>query len=215
MVKRNAVISLNHKQKEQTITRTTKWRLSYLVQCYSGSHFTNDFNIIIKIRWRIIYVAMSRQVKLLWGSLCQNLGESKMKFPSNLNCVGNNLSVTSNHNYQSRYTPPPPPPPPPHVLQYFAIPGCFPYILFYRYLFSWLSSGRFVFAVCGSISVRELSKYLELLWTDVELPSPMTSQLNGCHHFVFLFLLIYSFSKLIMTCRLFVIYVREDNYSEL
>ena len=189
MVKRNAVISLNHKQKEQTITRTTKWRLSYLVQCYSGSHFTNDFNIIIKIRWRIIYVAMSRHVKILWGSLCQNLGESKMKFPSNLNCVGNNLSVTPNHPHQARYAPPPTPTPTyaPYVLHYFAIPGCFPYILFYRYLFSWLSSGWFVFAVCGSISVRELSKYLELLLTDVELPSPMTSQLNGCHHFVFLF----------------------------
>ena len=114
MVKRNAVISLNHKQKEQTITRTTKWRLSYLVQCYSGSHFTNDFNIIIKIRWRIIYIAMSRHVKILWGSLCQNLGESKMKFPSNLNCVGNNLSVTPNHHHQARYAPPPPHPHP-HV----------------------------------------------------------------------------------------------------
>ena len=45
------------------------------------------------------------------------------------------------------------------VLQNFAIPGCFPYILFYRYLFSLLSSGWFVIAVCGSISVRELVKY--------------------------------------------------------
>ena len=48
------------------------------------------------------------------------------------------------------------------VLQNFAIPGCFPYILFYRYLFS--------------------------LETDIELTSAMTSQLNGCpHFFVFLF----------------------------
>ena len=38
------------------------------------------------------------------------------------------------------------------VLQNCAIPGCFPYIFFYRYLFSLLSSGWFVFAVCGSIS---------------------------------------------------------------
>ena len=43
------------------------------------------------------------------------------------------------------------------VLQNFAIPGYFPYILFYCYLFSLLSSVWFVIAVvCGSISVREL-----------------------------------------------------------
>ena len=46
------------------------------------------------------------------------------------------------------------------VLQNFAIPGCFPYILFYHYLFSFLTSGWFVIAVYGSISVRELVKYL-------------------------------------------------------
>ena len=49
------------------------------------------------------------------------------------------------------------------VLQNFSIPGCFPYVLFYRYLFSLLSSGWFVIAVCGSVSVRELVKYLGLL----------------------------------------------------
>ena len=38
----------------------------------------------------------------------------------------------------------------------FAIPGYFPYILFYHYLFSLLSSGWFVIAVCVSISVRDL-----------------------------------------------------------
>ena len=42
----------------------------------------------------------------------------------------------------------------------FIIPGCSPYILFYCYLFSLLSSGWFVIAVCGSDSVRELVKYL-------------------------------------------------------
>ena len=41
------------------------------------------------------------------------------------------------------------------VLQNFTIPGYFPYILFYCYLFFLLSSGWFVIAVCGSISVRE------------------------------------------------------------
>ena len=44
------------------------------------------------------------------------------------------------------------------ILQNFAFQGCFPYILFYHYLFSLLSSGWFVIAVCGSISVRELVK---------------------------------------------------------
>ena len=42
------------------------------------------------------------------------------------------------------------------VLQNFAISGCFPYILFYRHVFSLLSSGwfaMFVIAVCGSVSV--------------------------------------------------------------
>ena len=39
------------------------------------------------------------------------------------------------------------------VPQNLDIPGCFPYILFYCYLFSWLSSGWFVIAVCGSISI--------------------------------------------------------------
>ena len=46
------------------------------------------------------------------------------------------------------------------VLQNFAIPGCFPYILFYRYLFSLLSSGWLVIAVCGSISVQGTSASL-------------------------------------------------------
>ena len=49
------------------------------------------------------------------------------------------------------------------VLQNFAIPCNFPYILFYRYLFSFRSSGWFVIAVFGSISARKLVKYLESL----------------------------------------------------
>ena len=43
------------------------------------------------------------------------------------------------------------------VLQNFAILGCFPYIIFYRYFCSLLSSGGFVIAVCGSISVQGTS----------------------------------------------------------
>ena len=42
------------------------------------------------------------------------------------------------------------------VHQNFTIPGYFPYILFYS-LFSLLSSGWFVIAVCGSVSVQGTS----------------------------------------------------------
>ena len=45
------------------------------------------------------------------------------------------------------------------ALQNFPLRGCFPYIIFCRYLSSLLSSGRFVIAACGSISVRELAKW--------------------------------------------------------
>ena len=45
------------------------------------------------------------------------------------------------------------------VLQNFAIPGCFPCILFCHYLFFLPCSGCLVIARCGSISVRELVKY--------------------------------------------------------
>ena len=158
---------------------------------------------------------MSCHVKILWGSLCQNLGESKMKFPSNLNCVGNNLSVTHHHHHHARYAPPPTPTPTPPMFFNISLFQVAFLIFFSIAIFSpdFLLVDLF-FAVCGSISVRELFKYLELLLTDEELPPPMTSQLNWCHHLC-LFFLLYSFSKLILTCRLFVIYVREDNYSEL
>ena len=165
-MKRNAVISLNHKQKEQTVTRTTKWRLSYLVQCYSGSHFTNGFNIVIKMENYLCCNVVPCK-KILWGSLCQNLVKGKMKCP---------LRTT---------TTPTPNPTPPIFFNISLFQVAFLILFFFRYLFSWLSSGWSVSAVCGSISVRELFKYTELLLTDVELPSPMTSQLNGCQHFFF------------------------------
>ena len=44
------------------------------------------------------------------------------------------------------------------LLQNCAFSGCFPYILFYNYLFSLLPSGWFVIAECDSVSVRELVK---------------------------------------------------------
>ena len=62
------------------------------------------------------------------------------------------------------------------VLQNFAIPDYFPYILFYCYLFSLVSSDWFVIAPSGSISVREIVKY----YWNCKL---MTSQVNGSLHF--------------------------------
>ena len=44
-------------------------------------------------------------------------------------------------------------------LQNFAIPGYFPYIIFYHYLVTLLSSGWFVIAVHGSISFREVVEH--------------------------------------------------------
>ena len=32
--------------------------LYVMSSCESGAHFTNDFSIVIKIRWKIIYVAI-------------------------------------------------------------------------------------------------------------------------------------------------------------
>ena len=86
-------------------------------------------------------------------------------------------------------------------------------VIFYHYFFSLRSSGWFVIAVCGSISVRELVKCLESLWTDVALPSPMTSQFFGCPHFwEFLFLMYFSLT-LIVASILCVIHVRGDTDS--
>ena len=57
------------------------------------------------------------------------------------------------------------------VLQNFAIPSYFPYIRFYCYILSLLSSGWFVITVCGSVSVRELVKWLEYFvnWCRVDV----------------------------------------------
>ena len=43
------------------------------------------------------------------------------------------------------------------VPQNFALPGCFYYIIFYRYLFFLLSAGLFVIVVCGFMSVQGTS----------------------------------------------------------
>ena len=71
------------------------------------------------------------------------------------------------------------------VLQHFAIPGYFPYILFYRHLFSLLSSGWFVIAIC------------------VELLSPMTSQLKGYPHFFCVSLISFFFQ---VHCGMYIVY---------
>ena len=62
------------------------------------------------------------------------------------------------------------------VLQNFALPGCFPYILSCQYLFSLLCSVWFVFAVCDSISVRELvgfNIFIDSQRTVVRLLTPL------------------------------------------
>ena len=64
------------------------------------------------------------------------------------------------------------------------------------------SSGFFVIAVCGSISVRELVKYLKSLQTDVELPSPMISQTNECPHLLCFFLIPFLFK---VNCGLYIV----------
>ena len=78
-----------------------------------------------------------------------------------------------------------------------------------------LSSGWFVIAVCGSISVKGISWVLEELKTGVGSLSPMKSQLNGCLHFLCTRFVFYSFvfNNLIVTWRLCVICVGGDNDS--
>ena len=94
-------------------------------------------------------------------------------------------------------------------LQNFDIPSYFPYIPFYRYPSSLLSSGWFVIAVCGSISVRESVKswgYCKLMWSCCfQRQVDLIGTLTFCVCFYSLFL------KLIVTCRLCVFCsVRED-----
>ena len=138
--------------------------------------------------------------KNIVGSLCQNLGESKMKFPSNWNCVGNNLSVTHNHHHQARYAPSPTPTP--TTAMFFNISLFQVAFLIFFSIFSIFTPD---FLLVGLICFCSLWLYFSLQWQ---------VNLMGAIILCFFFL-IYSFSKLIMTCRLFVIYVREDNYSEL
>ena len=72
------------------------------------------------------------------------------------------------------------------VLQNFAPPGCVPCILFCCYLLSLLSSGWFVIAVCGSISVWELTKWL--VWYVNQCRAAVSNgSANGYPIFVFLF----------------------------
>ena len=96
------------------------------------------------------------------------------------------------------------------VLQNFALPGCFPYILFCCYLFSLLSSDSLLSqSVALFQSGSKLSIY-DHCKTGVELPSPMRCQLNGCPHFL-CFFFIYLFFKLIVACVICVMCLCEDN----
>ena len=63
------------------------------------------------------------------------------------------------------------------VLQICAILGCFPYILFCRYLVSLLSSGWFVIAVCASISVQGASKVFRIIanWCRIAISNKMST----------------------------------------
>ena len=69
------------------------------------------------------------------------------------------------------------------LLQNFAIPSYFPYILFYHYLFSLTSSGLFIIAVCGSISVRE---YIDSSWGSLPFrwPTYHCPRPQKTHHYL-------------------------------
>ena len=77
------------------------------------------------------------------------------------------------------------------IPQNFAFPGCFSYIVFYRYIFSLLSSDWVVIAVSDSVSVQGTISSDKSLF---------------CCSFLIPF-----FLKLFVACRLCDIYVREDN----
>ena len=95
--------------------------------------------------------------------------------------------------------------------QNVAFPSCFPYTLCCSDYFSSVSADWVDIAAFGSISVDiNFSTYF-VNWF-IELPSPMISQLNGCPLFCVSFLFLF-FLKLTVTCRLCVIYVMENNDS--
>ena len=69
-----------------------------------------------------------------------------------------------------------------HVLKNFALSGCFPYILFYCYPFSFLLSGWFVLQY---VALCQSGNYIRatVIVNQCRLPSPMTCQHNECPHF--------------------------------
>ena len=81
-------------------------------------------------------------------------------------------------------------------------------------ILSLLSSGWFVIAICGSVSARELVKWLKCFanWCRVAVfhdKSTWWIPSLFCVSFLSIFL------KLIVICRMWVIYVREDNGSNI
>ena len=99
------------------------------------------------------------------------------------------------------------------VLQNFAIPGCLQYILFYRYLFSSLSSSWFVIAICGPISVQGNSQALIIIVNCCRVAISNNRSTKWVPSLFFSFLIYFFFLKLIVACRLCIIYVREDDDS--
>ena len=94
------------------------------------------------------------------------------------------------------------------VLQNFTIPGYFPFILFYRYPFSLRLQVGLIFQYVALFQSK-LVQYLESLYIDVELPSPMVSLLFGVCFLIF----VYNYNIFFNTCIMCVIYVMEDNDS--
>ena len=97
------------------------------------------------------------------------------------------------------------------VLQNFALPGCFPDIIFQCYLFSLLSSGWVVIGVCNyfiprtHLIIREIVNWCEIAISSYKSTYWMPSL---CCSFLIPFLL-----KLIVASRLYDIYMRVDDYS--
>ena len=90
------------------------------------------------------------------------------------------------------------------VLQNFALPGCFPYILIYNYIFSLLSSGWFVIAACGLISVQGTSYGLMSL-CKVAVSNDESNLFSGSPNFhpIFLILGLNSFNEPLITTKWF------------
>ena len=96
-----------------------------------------------------------------------------------------------------------------HVLQIFAIPGCFSYNLFCSNPFSLLSTGWFVIVKCDTASTRDIFKWL--LFGVNERRVDASNDLLVALTLILCLFCISFFLEIIITCRWGVNYVREDN----